>query len=88
MKQELSGFALNFAMKLFRAWVGSGMFDRLAALVITLIYEDIPGSDKKNRVLEFLESEYGRVWGVATDVVIDILIGFARAKAYQTVGKL
>jgi hypothetical protein len=72
---------LNTAYNALRWYVSSGIFNRVAALIIRLITEDVPGEQKRERVIEFVRHEYGILWGGAQTIVIDAVIALVRLKA-------
>jgi hypothetical protein len=62
-----------------RVLVGSGIFDRTAILIRDLINTDIPGDDKKQQVIEFLQRERATL----SSIVIDGIIFAVRLKYEQ-----
>lgn len=74
---------LVLATTLIRQYIGSGLFDRVAALVLELISSDIPGEEKKNKVREFVAGELGILKGVEGlsewwKLGIDVMISLTR----------
>ena len=74
-------FLINTIYTALRWYVSTGIFDRTAALVLMLTTEDIPGLDKRQKVIDFFKGEYGLIWGEATTTVIDAVIAVTRLKA-------
>ncbi len=64
---------ITSAFTLIRFAIGSGLFDRTASLVRNLIHADMPGDEKKRRVIEFLRKEGAAMSGIALDLVIAIV---------------
>jgi uncharacterized metal-binding protein len=71
---------INTLYSTLRWYVSSGVFDRLSTLVTQLISVDIPGSAKRTQVSEFLEKEFGLIWGEASGIVVDAVISITRLK--------
>ena len=61
------------AYGMIRYAIGSGLFDRVADLVRNLIHADMPGDEKKGRVIEFVKKEGAALSGIALDLVIAIV---------------
>jgi cytochrome b len=81
----MKSLLLNALYALVRAYVNSGVFDRVAALVEELIDTDIPGSEKRDTVLQFVKDEFGEVWGLMTSIVVDLIIAVTRLKKEKPV---
>ena len=64
---------MTSAYTLIRYAIGSGLFDRTANLVRNLIHAQIPGTEKKARVVEFVKMESAALSGIAIDLVIAIV---------------
>ena len=64
---------ITSAFVAIRFAIGSGLFDRVAALVRNLIYSRMPGDDKKKLVEEFVQKEGAALSGIALDLVIAIV---------------
>ena len=77
----MRNFLINTVYAALRWYVSTGIFDRTAALVLMLTTEDIPGLDKRQKVIDFFKGEYGLIWGEATTTVIDAVIAVTRLKA-------
>lgn len=71
---------LTTAINALRWYVGTGVFTRIASLVAVLNDEDIPGPEKREKVVEFTRKEYGLIAGAATNIVIDAIIAFTRLR--------
>jgi hypothetical protein len=76
----MKSFLIETAFTALRWYVSSGIFDRVAALVTALIDQDIPGEQKREKVIQFFEDEYGLIWGAATNIVLDAVIALTRLK--------
>ncbi|NCC41401.1 MAG: hypothetical protein EOM21_18640 [Gammaproteobacteria bacterium] len=64
---------ITSAFTLIRYGIGSGLFDRAAAMVRNLIFVQIPGEKKKERLVNFLKAEGLALSGIAVDLVIAIV---------------
>jgi len=65
-----------------RVLAGSGLFDRTAILIRDLITIDIPGSDKKQQVIEFLQRERAAISGIIIDgIIFAVRLRFEQPKA-------
>lgn len=73
--------SLALAYQFIRWWVSSGLFDRIAELVLDLTLETIPGNEKKQRVIQFVQAE-GQVLvkksGAFLEIAIDLIIAAVR----------
>lgn len=76
----MKALLINTAFNALRWYVSGGIFDRVAALVVMLINEDVPGEQKRERVIEFVRNEYGILWGGAQTIVLDAVIALVRLK--------
>lgn len=77
----MKSFLIDGIFRLLRWYVSTGIFDRTAALVLVLTTEDMPGLDKRQKVIDFFKGEYGLIWGEATTTVLDAVIAVTRLKA-------
>lgn len=76
----MKSFLINTLYNALRWYVSTGVFDRLSALVVDLIAIDIPGSQKKNQVIEFAANEFGMVKSEFNEIIIDAIISVTRLK--------
>jgi hypothetical protein len=76
----MKSFLIDSIFRMLRWYVSTGIFDRTAALVLMLTTEDIPGLDKRQKVIDFFKGEYGLIWGEATTIVLDAVIAITRLK--------
>lgn len=77
----MKSFLIDSIFRLLRWYVSTGVFDRTAALVLVLTTEDMPGLEKRKKVVDFFKDEYGLIWGEATTIVLDAVIAITRLKA-------
>jgi hypothetical protein len=65
-----------------RVIAGSGLFDRAAILIRDLITIDIPGSEKKQQVIEFLQRERATLSGIIIDgIIFAVRLRYEQSKA-------
>ena len=72
MKETL----LVVAYASIRAYIGGGLFDRMADLVQDLSSATMPGKEKKKQVANFLVAESVKL----TDIFLDLVIAIVRAR--------
>ena len=72
---------LNAAYAAIRYGFGSGAFDRVGDLIKDLSDKDMPGSQKKTIVIDFVENELGEVierFGPMWQILLDLVIAIVR----------
>jgi hypothetical protein len=81
---NFNSLALAAVYRLGRAWVGSGVFDRLENLIFVFIGSDIPGEEKKQAVIDFAVKELDIAKnGLLTTkwkIIIDFVIAITRLR--------
>ncbi len=63
MSAGMKSYFLNAAIAALRWYIGGGVFDRVSDLVRLLMFSDLSGGEKRAKVFEFAENEYGIVGG-------------------------
>jgi hypothetical protein len=76
----------NTAFAAFRWWLGTAQFDRVSELVRKLIFSDMPGTQKKELVIEQFWDEVERLRKAPAGILIDGIIFFTRLKYEARVG--
>jgi hypothetical protein len=66
MSGPIKSYFLNAAITGLRWYIGSGVFDRVSGLVRLLMFSDLSGGEKRAKVFEFAENEYGIVGGAVS----------------------
>lgn len=59
---------------IMRSYIGGGVFDRIAALVSMLQLEDVPGAEKRQRVLDAFAQEAKDFGSIAIAAAIEIVL--------------
>lgn len=81
---SFSNVALVVIFNLVRAYVNSGIFDRIEDLVRSLIEDDRPGSAKKQMVIDFAVSELklapNGLLPAKWKMIIDLIIAVTRLR--------
>ncbi len=62
-----------------RLYAGSGLFDRVAACVQSLMASDLPGADKMSLVFDFLGSEAQAIGTTLVRAIVEVVLLKTRA---------
>jgi hypothetical protein len=57
-----------------RWWIGSGIFDRIAQLVIEMMSSTKTDDEKKQYVVEMAQTEFNTLKGRVIDLIINIVL--------------
>jgi hypothetical protein len=74
MKAILISIAYQAVRAFLDRYIDSGFFDRVSELVMTLLNEDIPGSEKRERVHASVVKEWQTVSSIAINLAIEMTL--------------
>ena len=64
----------TFAHVVLKPYVQSGFFDRVEALVLSFVNEDMTGSEKRENVFNWLKAEYNVINTVLINLAIELAV--------------
>jgi len=70
----MQAILLNLIYVLLRYYAGSEAFERVRSLVVELIDSDIPGSEKRDYVLNWAKNELSEIKSYVISAVIEIVL--------------